>query len=343
MPLVQGLRIQLGPLEPGPVLAGPNGLGTTTTIRINNQTFGLAADELEVVCELGRGAYGDVQKMRERGSGALLAVKRIRYTMNTVEQQRTAMDMDIAMRSLDCPYTVHFYGAMFRDGDVWICMEVMDTCLDRLYRRVAAAGSSLPESVLALITWSVVSALDYLHRQLKVMHRDVKPSNILASTDGSVKLCDFGISAYLVDSIARTRDAGTSYYLAPERIEEDPTAMTDSLGTVGASPSSYTVRADVWSLGITLLELAEGRFPYPAWHTPFEQLRLVVEGPAPRPAGHFSAGLRGLVSRCLEKRAPDRADYKELLHHHFLDTRHDTQAFGDYVREAMETPDKVTT
>ena len=88
--------------------------------------------------------------------------------MNTVEQQRTAMDLDVAMRSLDCPYTVHFYGAMFRDGDVWICMEVggqnrnyiphyhfnwkvMDTCLDRLYKRVRAQGNFVLESELAQV------------------------------------------------------------------------------------------------------------------------------------------------------------------------------------------------
>ena len=88
--------------------------------------------------------------------------------MNTVEQQRTAMDLDVAMRSLDCPYTVHFYGAMFRDGDVWICMEVsnnsiplfytaiefmkvMDMCLDRLYRKVKAQGNSVLESEVAQV------------------------------------------------------------------------------------------------------------------------------------------------------------------------------------------------
>ena len=97
--------------------------------------------------------------------------------MNTVEQQRTAMDLDVAMRSLDCPYTVHFYGAMFRDGDVWICMEVpynitlrhifhtamlkvMDTCLDRLYRRVKAQGNSVLESELAQVRLLRVSVLN---------------------------------------------------------------------------------------------------------------------------------------------------------------------------------------
>ena len=160
------------------------------------------------------------------------------------------MDLDVAMRSLECPYTVHFYGAMFRDGDVWICMEVLfEFRITMKYLLYSFAGyGHLPRSplqkhessgqfyarvrtspglyiVLSLfeesnvnafflsglclqVSFSIVSALHYLHQQLRVIHRDVKPSNILVDKTGCVKLCDFGISAYLIDSIARTRDAG---------------------------------------------------------------------------------------------------------------------------------------
>ena len=120
-----------------------------------------------------------------------------------------------------------------------ILMQVMDTSLDRLYKSMKAQGNSMLESELAQVfiklqflcivlslsaesnvitfylcglclqvSFSIVSALHYLHQQLRVIHRDVKPSNILADKTGCVKLCDFGISAYLIDSIARTRDAG---------------------------------------------------------------------------------------------------------------------------------------
>ena len=294
-------------------LAAPEGLGTSTTVSIGNQSFFLVADELEVVSELGRGAYGDVHKMREKKTGAELAVKRIRYTMNTVEQRRTAMDMDVAMRSLDCPHTVHFYGAMFRDGDVWIVMEVMDTCLDRLYRRVLAEGGAVSEAALREVALAIVSALNYLHKQLRVIHRDVKPSNILVNGDmdnmAAIKLCDFGISAYLVDSLARTREAGTSSYLAPERILEDGEGM---------GPASYGVKADVWSLGISLLEVATGTFPYPAWSTPFEQLKLVVEGPPPQIPSTFTPQFAHFLSTCLSKKVSERANYTELLQHNFL-------------------------
>ena len=323
-PRLQGPRIELKPPEPCPVMA-PVGLGTSTTININNQTLGLRADDLEVVCELGRGAYGDVHKMRERLSGLELAVKRIRYTMNSVEQRRTAMDLDVAMRSLDCPFTVHFYGAMFRDGDVWMCMEVMDTCLDRLYRTLLTAGQLVPETGLRQVARAVVSALHYLHSQLRVIHRDVKPSNILASTSGKVKLCDFGISAYLVDSLARTRDAGTGFYLAPERIEVEP-------------GGGYSVKADVWSLGVSLLEVAQGRFPYPQWNTPFDQLRLVVEGPPPRldPESGFSATFQSFLSVCLQKEVDQRATYTQLLEHPFLTEVQDNMHIGTLVQRAVD-------
>ena len=92
---------------------------------------------------------------------------------------------------------------MFREGDVWICMEVMDTSVDKFYARAFKNNHNMPETMLVQIAFSVVSALHYLHTKLKVIHRDVKPSNILISVSGKVKMCDFGISGYLVDSVAK--------------------------------------------------------------------------------------------------------------------------------------------
>ena len=92
---------------------------------------------------------------------------------------------------------------MFREGDVWICMEVMDTSVDKFYALAFKNNRVMPETMLVQIAFSVVSALHYLHTKLKVIHRDVKPSNILVSVSGKVKMCDFGISGYLVDSVAK--------------------------------------------------------------------------------------------------------------------------------------------
>ena len=81
--------------------------------------------------------------------------QRIAATVNTQEQKRLLMDLDISMRSSDCPYTVQFYGALFREGDVWICMEVMDMSLDKFYTRAYAHNRSIPEDILGKITVAV--------------------------------------------------------------------------------------------------------------------------------------------------------------------------------------------
>ena len=94
----------------------------------------------------------------------------------------------------------------------------MDTSLDKFYVKCYKNNRTIPEDVLGNITVSVVSALHYLHSQLKVIHRDVKPSNMLINQNGVIKMCDFGISGYLVDSVAKTIDAGCKPYMAVIKI-----------------------------------------------------------------------------------------------------------------------------
>lgn len=156
----------------------PRNLDRKTTITIGDQTFIIEADDLEKICDLGRGAYGVVEKMRHIRSGTVMAVKvniiafnwflkdffqlilfkfsqRIAATVNSIEQKRLLMDLDISMRSSDCPHTVQFYGALFREGDVWICMEVMDMSLDKFYDKVYKNNRQIPESILGVITVAV--------------------------------------------------------------------------------------------------------------------------------------------------------------------------------------------
>uniref|UniRef100_A0A4W5MIX7 mitogen-activated protein kinase kinase n=1 Tax=Hucho hucho TaxID=62062 RepID=A0A4W5MIX7_9TELE len=271
------------------------------------QNFVVKADDLEQINELGRGAYGVVDKMRHRPSGLIMAVKRIRATVNTQEQKRLLMDLDISMRTVDCFYTVTFYGALFREGDVWICMELMDTSLDKFYKQVIDKGMTIPEDILGKMAVSVVKALEHLHSNLSVIHRDVKPSNVLINTQGQVKMCDFGISGYLVDSMAKTIDAGCKPYMAPERINPE------------INQKGYNVKSDIWSLGITMIELAIMRFPYDSWDTPFQQLKQVVEEPSPQlPAEQFSPEFVDFTSLCLKKNSKERPNYPELMQHPFF-------------------------
>lgn len=316
--------------EEQPVVNLPRNLDKRTTITIGDQETTVEASDLQKICDLGRGAYGIVEKMRHIPSGTIMAVKRIAATVNTQEQKRLLMDLDISMRSSACPHTVQFYGALFMEGDVWICMEVMDTSLDKFYAKVYKFGRKIPEQILGPITVAVVSALHYLHSQLKVIHRDVKPSNILINRNGNVKMCDFGISGYLVDSVAKTIDAGCKPYMAPERI--DPTG----------NPSNYDIRSDIWSLGISLVELATGKFPYDTWGTPFEQLKQVVKDEPPRlSTGVFTSYFEDFICQCLQKDFRSRPNYSQLLAHPFCLAHQQPQTalVASFVSEILDLPD----
>uniref|UniRef100_A0A8C2RI15 mitogen-activated protein kinase kinase n=2 Tax=Capra hircus TaxID=9925 RepID=A0A8C2RI15_CAPHI len=292
----------------------PRDLDSKACISIGNQNFEVKADDLEPIVELGRGAYGVVERMRHVPSGQIMAVKRIRATVNSQEQKRLLMDLDISMRTVDCPFTVTFYGALFREGDVWICMELMDTSLDKFYKQVIDKGQTIPEDILGKIAVSIVKALEHLHSKLSVIHRDVKPSNVLINALGQVKMCDFGISGYLVDSVAKTIDAGCKPYMAPERINPE------------LNQKGYSVKSDIWSLGITMIELAILRFPYDSWGTPFQQLKQVVEEPSPQlPADKFSEEFVDFTSQCLKKNSKERPTYPELMQHPFF-TLHESKA-----------------
>ncbi|XP_072932216.1 dual specificity mitogen-activated protein kinase kinase 6 [Epargyreus clarus] len=324
-----GLSIKLN--EEPVAVTPPRNLDKQTTITVDDKTFTVHADDLVKICDLGRGAYGIVEKMHHKPSNTIMAVKRITASFNSqsLELKRLLMDLDVSMRASACPYTVHFYGAMFREGDVWICMEVMDMSLDKFYTKVYKNNKTITENILGKIAFSVVSALHYLYSKLRVIHRDVKPSNILINRKGEVKMCDFGISGYLVDSVAKTIDAGCKPYMAPERI--DPTG----------NPGQYDIRSDVWSLGISMIELATGKFPYNTWCTPFEQLKQVVKDDPPRlPSGQFSSDFEDIITQCLKKDYKQRPNYDALLAHKFCQEHSEKETdVASFVQEILDLPD----
>lgn len=292
-----------------------------------DQIYDFAAEDLQDMGEIGRGNFGSVSKMLHIKTSTVMAVKRIRSTVDEKEQKQLLMDLDVVMRSNNCPFIVQFYGALFTEGDCWICMELMDISLDKFYRFVYhRLQQQIPESILGKIAFTTVQALNYLKENLEIIHRDVKPSNILMDRSGSIKLCDFGISGQLVDSIAKTRDAGCRPYMAPERIDPQ------------SSSSGYDIRSDVWSLGITLIEISTGKFPYPQWNSVFDQLTQVVHGDPPKLISNYAKSATSapskkgnliqecpyseefvnLVNTCMQKEARQRPKYSKLLEHPFL-------------------------
>ncbi|XP_048078025.2 dual specificity mitogen-activated protein kinase kinase 5 isoform X6 [Ursus arctos] len=178
---------------------------------------------------LGHGNGGTVYKAYHVPSGKILAVKVILLDI-TLELQKQIMSELEILYKCDSSYIIGFYGAFFVENRISICTEFMDGGSLDVYRKI-------PEHVLGRIAIAVVKGLTYLW-SLKILHRDVKPSNMLVNTRGQVKLCDFGVSTQLVNSIAKTY-VGTNAYMAPERI----------------SGEQYGIHSDVWSLGISFMEV----------------------------------------------------------------------------------------
>lgn len=283
----------------------------TLTIPPDQRTYTFTSEDLQDIGEIGRGNFGSVNKMFHKTSQTYMAVKRIRSTVDEKEQHQLLMDLNVVKESSDCEYIIKFYGALFKEGDCWICMELMDASLEKVCKFVYDTISErIPEHILGKVTVATVKALQYLKKTLTIIHRDVKPSNILVDMKGNIKLCDFGISGQLVDSIAKTKDAGCRPYMAPERI--DP----------GMSKGGYDIRSDVWSLGITLHEIATGKFPYPKWNSVFDQLTQVVKGDPPllhsTPELPFSTDFLSFVNVCLTKSKKERPKYDQLLNDQFI-------------------------
>lgn len=205
--------------------------------------------QIETVGILGEGAGGAVAKCRLKtnSGGKIFALKTIN-TLNTDPEYQKQIFRELQFnKSFESDYIVKYYG-MFADqqnSTIYIAMEYMGgKSLDAVYKNLIRRGGRISEKVLGKIAEAVLRGLSYLHER-KIIHRDIKPQNILLNLQGQVKLCDFGVSGEAVNSLATTF-TGTSFYMAPERIKGQP----------------YSVTCDVWSLGLTLLEVAQGRFPF---------------------------------------------------------------------------------
>ncbi|XP_034654416.1 dual specificity mitogen-activated protein kinase kinase hemipterous isoform X1 [Drosophila subobscura] len=304
-PMILSLPTQLHPSETETDKKLKIIMAQTGKLNINGRQYPTDIHDLQHLGDLGNGTSGNVVKMLHVSSDTVIAVKQMRRTGNAEENKRILMDLDVVLKSHDCKYIVKCLGCFVRDPDVWICMELMSMCFDKLLK---LSKKPVPECILGKVTVATVNALSYLKDKHGVIHRDVKPSNILIDERGNIKLCDFGISGRLVDSKANTRSAGCAAYMAPERI--DP------------KKPKYDIRADVWSLGITLVELATARSPYEGCNTDFEVLTKVLDSEPPcLPSGegfNFSHEFHDFVIKCLTKNHQDRPKYPELLVQPFI-------------------------
>ncbi|KAF2220451.1 kinase-like domain-containing protein [Elsinoe ampelina] len=198
---------------------------------------------------LGEGAGGAVTRCILKGGKTVFALKTITTDPNPDVKKQIVRELSFN-KTCASDHICRYYGAFMDDnnGTIGISMEFCEGgSLDSVYREVKKLGGRTGEKVLGKVAEGVLNGLTYLHEH-RIIHRDIKPSNILLTRAGEVKLCDFGVSGEFGTKGDANTFIGTSYYMAPERI----------------TGQSYTITSDVWSLGVTLLEVAQHRFPFPA-------------------------------------------------------------------------------
>uniref|UniRef100_T1JFQ8 mitogen-activated protein kinase kinase n=1 Tax=Strigamia maritima TaxID=126957 RepID=T1JFQ8_STRMM len=297
----------------------------------------LNGEDFDKLGELGAGNGGVVTQVRHKPSGLVMARKLIHLEVKPAIRNQIIRELKV-LHECNSPHIVGFYGAFYSDGEISICMEYMDGgSLDLILKKAAR----IPEPILGKISIAVLKGLSYLREKHQIMHRDVKPSNILVNSRGEIKICDFGVSGQLIDSMANSF-VGTRSYMSPERLQ----------GT------HYSVQSDIWSMGLSLVEMAIGQYPVPppdpfalaaifgcqntdnmdvsprnrsprsvvygVVDAPrpmaiFELLDYIVNEPPPTlPPGLFTMEFKDFVDRCLKKNPTERADLKTLINHPFI-------------------------
>lgn len=267
--------------------------------------------QIEKIRFIGEGSGGTVQvcRLKTAPDSTPFALKEISANPGTEVQKQVLRELQFN-RTCDSPYIVKYYGAYLIEevGSIYIAMEYCSgQSLDDISKQVKKIGGRIGEKVLGRIAYSVLEGISYLYDR-NIIHRDIKPQNILINEKGEVKLCDFGVSGEVVNSLATTF-TGTSSYMAPERIQGE----------------AYTVSSDVWSLGLTLMELAMGYFPFEhknpdgSMFTPIELYLAIVNNPVPELRDEngvvWSASFRHFLKCCLEKDPTLRPTPKQLLSH----------------------------
>uniref|UniRef100_A0A8C9W3P6 non-specific serine/threonine protein kinase n=1 Tax=Scleropages formosus TaxID=113540 RepID=A0A8C9W3P6_SCLFO len=271
----------------------------------------------DIVETIGKGTYGKVYRVTNRKDGSQAAVK-VLDPISDVDEEIEA-EYNILRSLSNHPNVVKFYGMFYKADDIsggqlWLVLELCNGgSVTDLIKGLLACGRHLEEPVISYILYGALLGLQHLHSN-RIIHRDVKGNNILLTTEGGVKLVDFGVSAQLTSArLRRNTSVGTPFWMAPEVIACEQ-----------QYDYSYDTRCDVWSLGITAIELADGDPPLSEMH-PVKALFKIPRNPPPtlRHPENWCRAFSHFIAQCLIKDFERRPSVTHLLEHPFI-----KQAYG---------------